>query len=55
MILKHYAKEVIRNKPTDIVDFSAKYFKGLLEKKGNFFNLKILIAKEHEFSEIVKQ
>ncbi|CAD8124827.1 unnamed protein product [Paramecium sonneborni] len=45
VILKHYAKEVIRNKPGDIVDFSAKYFRSLLEKR----------AKEHEFSEVVKQ
>ncbi|CAD8114054.1 unnamed protein product [Paramecium primaurelia] len=33
VILKHYAKEVIRNKPGDVVDFSAKYFRSLLEKR----------------------
>lgn len=27
VILKHYAKEVIRSKPENIVEFSAKYFK----------------------------
>jgi len=34
VILKHFAKEVIRNKPTDVVEFSAKYFRALLEKRG---------------------
>lgn len=37
VILKHYAKEVIRNKPGDIVGFSAKYFRDLLEKRGNCY------------------
>ena len=33
MILKNYSKEVIRNNPADIVDFSAKYFEKLLEEQ----------------------
>jgi len=35
VVLKHYAKEVIRSNPKDIVDFSAKYFRELLEKRSN--------------------
>ena len=33
MILKNYSKEVIRNNPADIIDFSAKYFEKLLEEQ----------------------
>lgn len=32
-ILKHYSKEVIRANPPNIVEFSAKYFRKMLEKK----------------------
>ena len=33
-ILKHYSKEVIRNNPENIMEFSRDYFKMLLEKRG---------------------
>jgi len=32
-ILKNYSKSVIRANPDDIVDFSRKYFEGLLEER----------------------
>lgn len=32
-ILKHYSKAVIRENPENIVAFSAKYFKNLLEQQ----------------------
>ncbi|EAR87689.2 kinase domain protein, putative (macronuclear) [Tetrahymena thermophila SB210] len=35
IILKHYSKEVIRNNPVSIYDFSAKYFRDLIEKRKN--------------------
>ncbi|KAM3128208.1 hypothetical protein pb186bvf_019691 [Paramecium bursaria] len=38
IVLKHYSKEVIRAKPSNIIEFSAEYFKGLLEKRKKEFN-----------------
>lgn len=32
LILKNYSKEVIRNNPSDIIAFSAKYFEHLREE-----------------------
>lgn len=34
MILKNYAKAVIRENPTNILEFSANYFEKLHESKG---------------------
>ncbi|CAG9329892.1 unnamed protein product [Blepharisma stoltei] len=33
LILKNYSKEVIRNNPSDIIAFSAKYFETLREEQ----------------------
>lgn len=33
-ILKNYSKAVIRNNPSDIIEFSRKYFENLLEQEG---------------------
>ncbi len=34
-ILKHYSKAVIKENPTNIVSFSAKYFRNLLDQQNN--------------------
>ena len=34
-ILKHYSKAVIKDNPTNIVSYSAQYFKGLLDQQKN--------------------
>ncbi len=34
-ILKHYSKAVIKENPADIVSFSAKYFRNLLDQQNN--------------------
>ena len=62
VILKHYAKEVIRSNPGDIVEFSAKYFRDLLEKRSKriilspfFLNFLIETSQDkNAFSEIQK-
>ena len=33
-ILKNYSKAVIRNNPSDIIEFSRKYFEQLIEQEG---------------------
>ncbi|KAL4480812.1 hypothetical protein ABPG72_001681 [Tetrahymena utriculariae] len=43
IILKHYSKEVIRNNPVSIYDFSAKYFRDLIEKRSKNFIEQIFI------------
>ena len=34
-ILKHYSKAVIKENPANIVSFSAKYFRNLLDQQNN--------------------
>ncbi len=34
-ILKHYSKAVIKENPTNIIEFSAKYFRALEKKSSN--------------------
>ena len=34
-ILKHYSKAVIKDNPANIVSFSAKYFRNLLDQQNN--------------------
>lgn len=34
-ILKHYSKAVIKENPANIISFSAKYFRNLLDQQNN--------------------
>lgn len=38
-ILKNYSKAVIRNNPSDIIEYSRKYFENLLDQQKNHLNL----------------
>ncbi|KAL4434968.1 hypothetical protein ABPG74_017724 [Tetrahymena malaccensis] len=54
IILKHYSKEVIRNNPVSIYDFSAKYFRDLIEKRKNNSDKHIMneLEKPDSFSRV---
>jgi hypothetical protein len=38
-ILKNYSKAVIKNNPSDIIEYSRKYFENLLQQQKSHLNL----------------
>ena len=48
-MLKAYAKEVIRQQPADIFDFSAQYFAQLDQQEDEFMDSTWQVERDHVF------